>query len=410
MPPSASGWTGAAPGSRRPPSTASRPHCAGRTRRWRSSSRGRSRTPTRSGWSATTGCARPHLAPTPALAAEIRDTQQRVADFAARVHDGRVRPPDRRALPPPARDRHRRLRARPAARGRRPRRPERPPLPHFLDNTDPDGIDRVLSRLGERLAETIAVVISKSGGTPETRNGMVETTAAYAARGLDFAKHAVAITQEGSALDRQAVAQGLLARFPMWDWVGGRTSVTSAVGLLPAALQGIDIAALLAGAAAMDEATRRPRAAREPGGAPRRRVARARRGPRLEGDGRPALQGSPAPLLALPAAARHGVAREGEGPRGPRRPPGAHRLRQQGLDGPARVRAAAARRRRRLLRDLRPSPARPRRGRASRSSPGRRAATSSTAFSWARAARSSRTAVPRSRSRSPRSRRARSGC
>jgi glucose-6-phosphate isomerase len=43
----------------------------------------------------------------------------------------------------------------------------------------------------------------------------------------------------------------------MWDWVGGRTSQTSAVGLLPAALQGIDIDAFLAGAAAMDAWTRR---------------------------------------------------------------------------------------------------------------------------------------------------------
>ena len=42
----------------------------------------------------------------------------------------------------------------------------------------------------------------------------------------------------------------------MWDWVGGRTSETSAVGLLPAALQGIDIDKLLAGAAACDAATR----------------------------------------------------------------------------------------------------------------------------------------------------------
>ena len=200
----------------------------------------------------------PHLAPTPALAAEIRDTQQRVADFAARVHDGRVRPPTAErfrhllvigiggsALGPQL--------VADALGG-----PNDRLSPHFLDNTDPDGIDRVLSRLGERLAETLAVVISKSGGTPETRNGMVETTAAYAARGLDFAKHAVAITQDGSALDRQAVAQAFLARFPMWDWVGGRTSVTSAVGLLPAALQGIDTRALLAGAAAMDQATRRP--------------------------------------------------------------------------------------------------------------------------------------------------------
>jgi glucose-6-phosphate isomerase len=42
----------------------------------------------------------------------------------------------------------------------------------------------------------------------------------------------------------------------MWDWVGGRTSETSAVGLLPAALQGIDVRSLLEGAAAMDRATR----------------------------------------------------------------------------------------------------------------------------------------------------------
>ena len=45
-------------------------------------------------------------------------------------------------------------------------------------------------------------------------------------------------------------------RFPMWDWVGGRTSETSSVGLLPAALQGIDIKGLLDGARACDQVTR----------------------------------------------------------------------------------------------------------------------------------------------------------
>jgi glucose-6-phosphate isomerase len=44
----------------------------------------------------------------------------------------------------------------------------------------------------------------------------------------------------------------------MWDWVGGRTSETSAVGLLPAALQGLDIDQFLAGAAACDQLTRKP--------------------------------------------------------------------------------------------------------------------------------------------------------
>jgi glucose-6-phosphate isomerase len=42
----------------------------------------------------------------------------------------------------------------------------------------------------------------------------------------------------------------------MFDWVGGRTSEMSAVGLLPAALQGIDIKEMLVGAALMDEETR----------------------------------------------------------------------------------------------------------------------------------------------------------
>jgi glucose-6-phosphate isomerase len=128
--------------------------------------------------------------------------------------------------------------------------------PHFLDNTDPDGIARTLRSLREDLDATLTVVVSKSGGTPETRNGMLEAEAVYRARGLAFGPHACAVTQEGSALDRTAIEQGFLARFPMWDWVGGRTSVTSAVGLLPAALQGIDVRAMLEGAAAMDRATR----------------------------------------------------------------------------------------------------------------------------------------------------------
>ena len=49
---------------------------------------------------------------------------------------------------------------------------------------------------------------------------------------------------------------GWLASFPMYDWVGGRTSETSAVGLLSAALLGIDIRSILQGAKLMDEATR----------------------------------------------------------------------------------------------------------------------------------------------------------
>src|SRR5262249_33114138 len=50
---------------------------------------------------------------------------------------------------------------------------------YFFDNTDADGFDRVLQRLEGQLDETLTVVISKSGGTKETRNGMLEAQAAY---------------------------------------------------------------------------------------------------------------------------------------------------------------------------------------------------------------------------------------
>src|SRR5687767_1119032 len=112
---------------------------------------------------------------------------------------------------------------------------------HFFDNTDPDGIDRVLETLAHRLDHTLCIVISKSGSTPETRNGMLEAEAAYQRAGLDFPTHAVAVTGVGSQLDRYSTDRKWLARFPMWDWVGGRTSVMSAVGLVPLALQGVNV-------------------------------------------------------------------------------------------------------------------------------------------------------------------------
>ena len=126
----------------------------------------------------------------------------------------------------------------------------------YFDNTDPDGMDRTLDRLEGQLGQTLSVVISKSGGTAETRNGMIEAKNAYTKAGLDFAKHAIAITGEGSKLDSLAVEENWLYRLPMWDWVGGRTSELATVGLLPAALQGIKIGDLLNGAKAMDGATR----------------------------------------------------------------------------------------------------------------------------------------------------------
>jgi len=81
----------------------------------------------------------------------------------------------------------------------------------FIDNTDPKGIDRTLAHLP--LATTLVIVTSKSGGTPEARNGMLEVRNAYEKQDLDFPQHAVAVTMPGSQLDKYA--QDWLTRFPM---------------------------------------------------------------------------------------------------------------------------------------------------------------------------------------------------
>jgi glucose-6-phosphate isomerase len=199
-----------------------------------------------------------NLAPTSDIRDAITRTEGAVVQFAADVHAGKIAPKTGgrfanvlivgiggSALGPQF--------VAAALRG------EGDPLrPFFFDNTDPDGMTRTLAAIGGDLARTLTVVISKSGSTKETRNGMLEAAAAYRAAGLEFAKHAVAVTGEGSLLDDTAKNEGWLARFPMWDWVGGRTSELSAVGLVPAALQGIAVGEMLRGAREADAVTRRP--------------------------------------------------------------------------------------------------------------------------------------------------------
>jgi glucose-6-phosphate isomerase len=198
----------------------------------------------------------PALAPTPEIRKEIEDNVQAIKNFAADVHSGKVQGAKgpflnllligiggsalgpqfvANALGKPVADKL---------------------SIYFFDNTDPDGIDNTLSQIRDQLGRTLSVVVSKSGGTKETRNGMLEAAAAYRTAGLDFGKHTVAITSKGSDLDKYAEKNLWLRRFPMWDWVGGRTSELSAVGLLPAALQGLDIDSMLAGAKACDDLTR----------------------------------------------------------------------------------------------------------------------------------------------------------
>ncbi|MGC1309482.1 MAG: glucose-6-phosphate isomerase [Phormidesmis sp.] len=198
----------------------------------------------------------PDLAPSDELKKDVTETLAAVKDFAAKVRSGHIKPPNESrftdilsvgiggsALGPQF-----------VSKALVPANPEVDI--HFIDNTDPIGIDHTFAEIGDRIKSTLVIIISKSGGTPETRNGMVEAKAAFEKAGLDFAKYAVAVTGEDSKLDKVAKSEGWLATFPMYDWIGGRTSELSAVGLLPAALQGVDIQAMLDGAKEMDDATR----------------------------------------------------------------------------------------------------------------------------------------------------------
>lgn len=198
----------------------------------------------------------PELAPTDELTSVIRETLEKVKQVSEQVHSGVLQSPNGSftdllvigiggsALGP-------------QFVGRALGHPEEDKLKvHFFDNTDPDGIDLTLSEIGTALQTTLVLVISKSGGTAETRNGMLEAEHAFSESGLDFSKHAIAVTGLGSKLYDYSQKKGWLDFIPMWDWVGGRTSETAAVGLLPAALQGINIDSFLDGAAEMDELTR----------------------------------------------------------------------------------------------------------------------------------------------------------
>src|SRR5437660_9628193 len=183
----------------------------------------------------------PALAPNAQVRADIEETNKRIKRFAADVHAGKIAAEDGKRFE------HILL----IGIGGSALGPQfvadalgssRDPMDiHFFENTDPDGFDRVFDKIDKFLSQTLVVVVSKSGGTKETRNGMVEAEARFTQKRLHFGKHAVAVTGVGSELDKYAEKNEWLARFPMHDWIGGRTSVMSAVGLLPMALEGFDI-------------------------------------------------------------------------------------------------------------------------------------------------------------------------
>lgn len=126
---------------------------------------------------------------------------------------------------------------------------------YFLDNTDSAGFADVLAVIDP--AVTLVATVSKSGGTQETRNNMVALENYYAEAGVDFAGHALAVTMQDSRLWKHAEEENWLRIFEMAESIGGRTSETSIVGHLPAALAGIDFKAFLSGACFMDEWTRK---------------------------------------------------------------------------------------------------------------------------------------------------------
>jgi len=131
------------------------------------------------------------------------------------------------------------------------------------NNVDNDASQGLLELLGSgRVASSIddrwaIVVISKSGGTMETavafRQFLKALRNSCGDNKQQLADLVVPVTGTSGRLFDLANELGCVERFPVPDGVGGRFSIFSAVGLLPAALLGLDIVQLLRGAVAMNE-------------------------------------------------------------------------------------------------------------------------------------------------------------
>jgi glucose-6-phosphate isomerase len=147
------------------------------------------------------------------------------------------------------------------ARGNRPR------MYFEGNNADSDAMRGLLDLLGDD-DDWAIVVISKSGGTLETAVALrVFLDALGRSTGSDadkLAERVVAVTGESGRLRDLSGAIGCQDVFPIPEGVGGRFSVFSAVGLLPAAILGLDVVKLLEGAAAMNERFRTASATENP--------------------------------------------------------------------------------------------------------------------------------------------------
>ncbi|TNJ26611.1 Glucose-6-phosphate isomerase [Giardia muris] len=149
------------------------------------------------------------------------------------------------------------------------------PTAHFVANTDstsfsqlvtlltgcPDGdVTKDKAAASKVLGRTLMVVISKSGGTAETATNCASFINLFKTLGIDHRKNLAVVTVAGSKLDKQAHDEGFRGVFHMNETTGGRTSVCSAVGMVPAAFARIDFAQFLQGMSDMDELTRGSRA------------------------------------------------------------------------------------------------------------------------------------------------------
>ena len=125
------------------------------------------------------------------------------------------------------------------------------PRLHFIDNLDPLSFEAMLEKLP--LATTRFVAISKSGGTAETLMQTIAALSALKNAGLDPRNGFLGLSEPARAGKRNGLRDLLTKhQVPMLDHdpnVGGRFSVLSNVGLLPAAALGLDIAAIRSGAA-----------------------------------------------------------------------------------------------------------------------------------------------------------------
>ncbi|HEX3825518.1 MAG TPA: glucose-6-phosphate isomerase [Mycobacteriales bacterium] len=119
-----------------------------------------------------------------------------------------------------------------------------------LDTTDPG---QIAGALGDRLASTVLVVSSKSGGTLETDSHRRAYEDAFRAADIDPAARIVVVTDPGSPLAAIAADAGYRV-FEADPNVGGRYSALTAFGLVPTGLAGVPIGELLDQAATMSEA------------------------------------------------------------------------------------------------------------------------------------------------------------